>query len=272
MVWPRRFASALAADPTAMPAIPRPDRIDQRPVMRWFTDSAIEVPVVTTEQMREIDRVAVDETGPNLFQMMENAGRNLALQVMEILGATWNRAAIIVLAGSGGNGGGGICAARHLANRGANVKLCLAERHRLGAVPALQKQIFDSASGTEIGIEDLERPAPDLIVDALIGYGLASAPAGRTADLIRWANQSGAPILALDVPSGVDSTTGLTPGAFIRARWTMTLALPKSGLMPEKIGDLVLADIGIPRATFDRAGVPYVSPFDNRFRVPLSRR
>src|SRR5262249_26057636 len=211
------------------------------------------------------DRVAVDETGPNLFQMMENAGRNLALQVMEIVGATWSRAGIIVLAGSGGNGGGGICAARHLANRGANVKLCLAERHRLGAVPALQKQIFDLASGTEIGIEDLERPAPDLIVDALIGYGLASAPAGRAADLIRWANQSGAPILALDVPSGVDSTTGLTPGAFIRARWTMTLALPKSGLMPEKIGDLVLADIGIPRATFDRAGVPYVSPFDTGF-------
>ncbi len=272
MVWLRRFADGLGAEPTVMPAIPRPDRIDPRPVTRWFTDSAIEVPIVTTEQMREIDRVAVEQTGPNLFQMMENAGRNLALQVMEILGATWNRAAIIVLAGSGGNGGGGICAARHLANRGANVMLCLAEPHRLGAVPALQRRIFNSAAGTEIGIAGLERHARDLIVDALIGYGLASAPAGLTADLIRWANQSGAPILALDVPSGVDSTTGLTPGDFIRARWTMTLALPKSGLAPEKTGDLVLADIGIPRATFDRAGVTYVAPFGDRFRVPLSRR
>jgi NAD(P)H-hydrate epimerase len=240
--------------------------------LRWFTDSGIAIPVVTTEQMREIDRVAVEETGPNLYQMMENAGWNLALQVMEILGATWNRAGIIVLAGSGGNGGGGICAARHLANRGANVKLCLAEPHRLGAVPALQRRIFDSAAGTEIGIADLERHAPDLIVDALIGYGLASAPVGTTAELIRWANHTRAPILALDVPSGVDSTTGHTPGDFIAARWTMTLALPKSGLAPDETGDLVLADIGIPRATFDRAGVPYASPFDNRFRVPLTRR
>src|SRR5262249_61727422 len=97
-----------------------------RPGLRWVTDAGIEIPVVTTEQMREIDRVAVDETGPNLFQMMENAGRNLALQVMEILGAAWNRAGIIVLGGSGGNGGGGICAARHRGNRGAKVMLCLA--------------------------------------------------------------------------------------------------------------------------------------------------
>ncbi len=91
--------------------------IEASPVMRWFTDSGIAVPVVTTDQMREIDRIAIDETGPNLFQMMENAGRNIALQVMEILGVRRNTAKAIVLAGGGGNGGGGICAARYLANR-----------------------------------------------------------------------------------------------------------------------------------------------------------
>src|SRR5262252_6871963 len=105
--WPRPFASLRGFAPTSR--------------MRCVTDSGIEVPVVTTEQMREIDRIAVDETGPNLFQMMENAGRNLALQAMEVLGAKWSRASMIVLAGGGGNGGGGICAARHLANRGLNV-------------------------------------------------------------------------------------------------------------------------------------------------------
>ena len=240
--------------------------------MRCSTNSGIEVPVVTTDQMREIDRVAIDETGPNLFQMMENAGRNLALQAMEILGAAWTWASIVVLAGGGGNGGGGICAARHLANRGVDIRLCVAEPDRLGPVPAFQRKVFRATAGTEIGIVDVQRHTPDLIVDALIGYGLESAPAGPTADLIRWANGSAAPILALDVPSGVDSTTGLTPGDFIRARWTMTLALPKSGLVPGKTGDLVLADIGIPRATFERAGVPYTSPFGNRFRVPLTRR
>ena len=258
VAWRRQFASRLGS---AHPSL-----------MRCVTDSGIEVPVVTTEQMRKIDRIAVEETGPNLLQMMENAGRNLALQAMEVLGTQWNRASMIVLAGGGGNGGGGICAARHLANRGLDVTLCLSEPHRLGPVVELQRKIFNSTQGREIGIGDLQRQTPDLIVDALIGYGLQAAPAGLTADLIRWANGSGAPILALDVPSGVDSTTGLTPGAFIRARWTMTLALPKSGLLPEKTGDLVLADIGIPRATFERIGVPYTSPFGNRFRVPLTRR
>ena len=240
-------------------------------LMRFVTDSGIEVPIVTTEQMREIDRIAVDETGPNLFQMMENAGRNLALQAMELLGAKWNRASMIVLAGGGGNGGGGICAARHLANRGLDVTLCLSEPHRLRSVVEFQRKIFSSTQGREISLVDLSRQTPDFIVDALIGYGLASAPTGLTAELIQWANHSGAPILSLDVPSGIDSTTGHTPGDFIVAQCTMTLALPKSGLAPDKAGDLVLADIGVPRMTFERAGVPHASPFDNRFRVPLIR-
>ena len=240
--------------------------------MRWFTDSGIAIPVVTTEQMREIDRVAIDETGPNLFQMMENAGRNLALQVMEILGVGWNTARVIVLAGGGGNGGGGICAARHLANRDVDVKLCLAAPDRLGPVAAFQRKVFASTSGTEVGIADLRRQTPHLIVDALIGYGLQSAPAGSVAQLIGWANGAGAPILALDVPSGVDSTTGSTPGDFIAARWTMTRALPKSGLVPDKTGHLILADIGLPRETYYRAGVPYTAPFGDRFRVQLTRR
>ena len=240
------------------------------PSMRCVTDSGIEVPVVTTEQMREIDRIAIDETGPNLFQMMENAGRNLALQVLDLLGGKWIRASVIVLAGGGGNGGGGICAARHLANRDVDVKLCLASPGRLSPVAAFQRKVFAGTSGMEVGIEQLQGRTPDLIVDALIGYGLQSAPTGPTAELIRWANGAGA-ILALDVPSGVDSTTGHAPGDFIRARWTMTLARPKSGLVPDKTGDLILADIGIPRKTYERAGVPHVEPFGNRFRVHLNQ-
>jgi NAD(P)H-hydrate epimerase len=240
--------------------------------MRWFTDSGIAVPVVTAEQMREIDRIAIDETGPNLFQMMENAGRNLALQIMEILGVRGNTAKVIVLAGGGGNGGGGICAARHLANREVDVKLCLSAPERLGPVGTFQRKVFGSASGTEVSFTDVSREAPDLIVDALVGYGLQSTPAGSVAELIRWANGTGAPILALDVPSGVDSTTGSTPGDFIAARWTMTLALPKSGLVPEKTGHLILADLGIPRETYRRAGVEYTAPFGARFRVSLTRR
>jgi NAD(P)H-hydrate epimerase len=69
--------------------------------------------------VREIDRIAAEETGPNLFQMMENAGRNLSPQAIEVLGPDWREQHMLVLAGGGGNGGGSLCAARHLANRGA---------------------------------------------------------------------------------------------------------------------------------------------------------
>jgi len=88
--------------------------------------------------------------------------------------------------------------------------------------------------------------------------------------LICWANTTRAPIISLDVPSGLDSTTGATPGEFIRPSRTMTLALPKSGLAKAEVGELILADIGIPEETYRRIGVPYASPFGNRFRVPLS--
>jgi NAD(P)H-hydrate repair Nnr-like enzyme with NAD(P)H-hydrate epimerase domain len=76
------------------------------------------VPAITADQVREVDRVAIEETGPNLYQMMENAGRLLPLAVIDVLGSEGASTPITVLAGTGGNGGGGICAARHLANRG----------------------------------------------------------------------------------------------------------------------------------------------------------
>ncbi len=239
---------------------------------RFFTDSGIEVPAVTADQMREVDRIAIEETGPNLFQMMENAGRNLALLAIEVLGRGWEKAKIITLAGGGGNGGGGICASRHLANRNAKVKLCLADPSRLGEVPSFQRRTFAFTSGEEIAATSLRAQPADLILDALIGYGLKSAPGESAAELIRWANQTSASIVALDLPSGVNATTGEAPGAVIKARWTMTLALPKTGLLPENSGELFLADIGIPEETYRRLGLSYTSPFGDRFRVPLTWR
>lgn len=239
---------------------------------RFFTDEGIEVPAVTADQMREADRIAMEETGPNLFQMMENAGRNLAALAIEVLGRGWEKAQIITLAGGGGNGGGGICASRHLANHSANVKLCLADPDHLGEVPSFQRKIFGFTSGKEIDATGVCEESADLILDALIGYGLKSAPQDAAAELIRWANEANAGILALDLPSGVNATTGEAPGEVIKARWTMTLALPKTGLLPENTGELFLADIGIPEGTYRRLGLSYTSPFGDSFRVPLTRR
>jgi NAD(P)H-hydrate epimerase len=236
---------------------------------RFVTDTGKEVPTVTAAQMREVDRIAIEETGPNLFQMMENAGSNLAAQALEALGERWREALVVVL-GPGGNGGGGICAARHLANHGVRVALCLSEPGRLGPVPALQYKIFRETNGIEVAADRVAGEQPDLILDALIGYSLTGPPRGTAAELIRWANGS-APILSLDVPSGLDATTGEAPGEVARARWTMTLALPKTGLLDERAGELVLADIGIPEGVYRRAAIRYRTPFDRRTRVPLHR-
>jgi len=225
------------------------------------------VPSVTSATMREIDRIAIDETGPNLFQMMEHAGLNLALQTIEVLGADWRARSVVVLAGRGGNGGGGICAARHLASRGVRVTLVLAGPLLTGSVPAFQHAIYGGTAGREATADAVAIERPDLIIDALIGYGLTAAPTGGTADLISWSVSHRAPVLSLDVPSGVDATTGGVPGVVMRPRWTLTLALPKTGLTPRNAGQVVLADLGIPRVTFERAGVPWVS---HSVRAPAS--
>jgi len=236
---------------------------------QFKTISGIVIPAITTEQMIEIDRIAVRETGPNLFQMMENAGRNLALSAIDILSDTWQKAEIVVLCGTGGNGGGGICAARHLANRNTNVKICITNSEKLKEVPAYQLEVYRSTSGIEIELNELLNEKPDLIIDAIIGYNLKSAPRGYSLEMINWANSQPAKILSLDVPSGVNTTTGNTPGAFIKAERTLTLALPKIGLLPELTGDLYLADIGIPIQVYNKIGINYNSPFGGKFIVKL---
>jgi len=236
------------------------------------TDSGIVVPAVTTEQMREIDRIAVEETGPNLYQMMENAGRNLAGVALELLLEGGPGSRILVLAGTGGNGGGGICAARHLANRGVPVALCLADAVGLSEVAKWQYRVFKATPGELVSAADLTGQRFAVIIDALIGYSLTGAPRGRFADLIRWANSSGTRILSLDVPSGMDSTTGAASENVIAPHTTMTLALPKTGLSKGAGGRLLLADIGIPFETYQRLNLPYASPFGSEYVVPLHIR
>jgi NAD(P)H-hydrate epimerase len=150
------------------------------------------------------------------------------------------------------------------------VTLVLAAPLAAGGVPAFQQHVYAATSGRQIEANAVRKERPDLLIDALIGYGLTTAPQGIAADLIPWANGTDAPILSLDVPSGVNATTGEVPGEVIRPRWTMTLALPKTGLRPEHAGQLVLADIGIPAEAFRRGGLAFVSPFGDRFRVPLT--
>jgi NAD(P)H-hydrate epimerase len=108
-------------------------------------------------------------------------------------------------------------------------------------------------------------------VDALVGYSLSGAPRGMFDALITWINEANAPVLSLDIPSGVDATTGATPGSAVRATVTLTLALPKVGLASDRAGRLWLADIGIPVETYRRAGIVFSWPRVPKFVVPLRR-
>jgi NAD(P)H-hydrate epimerase len=212
-----------------------------------------DVAYLTAEQMVEVDRAMMQDYGIDLVQMMENAGRNLAhLARRRFLDGDPRERRVVILAGSGGNGGGALVCARRLHNYGAQVSVFVTKPDQeFKRVPAHQLRILRRMQLSIAQAAALEAfVAPDLIIDGVIGYSLKGAPRGAAADLIRWANAQSAPILALDAPSGVDTTNGTVFDPAIRATATMTLALPKLGLrapgVGRYVGELYLADISVP--------------------------
>lgn len=199
---------------------------------------------LTEDEMIEVDRVMIDDLHIELVQMMENAGRNLARFVLDVAAP----ARVAVVCGPGGNGGGGLVAARHLANAGVDVVVTLASEG-LSGVPGHQLDILG-----RMGVPTSAVVAPaDVTIDALIGYSLRGAPRGRTGELI--AQFAGRTTVALDTPSGLDVTTGTTPGAVVTADATLTLALPKRGLRgAAAVGALFVADISVPPAVTSEFG------------------
>jgi NAD(P)H-hydrate epimerase len=200
--------------------------------------------------MREVDRIMIEDLGISLLQMMENAGRNLA----ELAIRRFHPTSVTVLAGPGGNGGGGLAAARHLANRGIPVHVSLSRpAGAFSGVPAHQLAILEKM---RIPVVEEALTEADLIVDALIGYSLRGDPRGATRDLIERANQSGAAVLSLDSPSGLNVTTGEAATPCVQATATLTLALPKVGLLEAtQVGELWLADISVPPAVYGAFGI-----------------
>ena len=227
------------------------------------------VPTVTSDQMREVDHIAEEEFGLGVLQMMENAGRNLTQNVLDMLGGMPDQ--VTVLVGSGGNGGGGLCCARHLHNRGVKVNVVLDRESDTLRGSAQHQWYILRAAGLE-PTHPIQTDAvihrSQLVIDALIGYSLRGVPRGRAAELIDSCNRHAARVLSLDVPSGLDATTGDSPGVVVRPDRTMTLALPKAGLFSVP-GDLYLADIGIPPEVFHHIGVTFEPPFGDRYWVRL---
>ena len=226
------------------------------------TVGAGEIVWVRREQMVAVDRAMMAALHVGPVQMMENAGRALAaVAARRFLDSDPVGRRVVVLAGTGGNGGGAMVCARRLTGWGAAVELVPTRRPEAYAgVPADQLDILERMGVPHLSVEALaERPAPDLIVDGLVGYSLAGAPRGVVAEAIRWANGTTVPILALDLPSGLDATAGPVYEPTVRAAATVTLALPKTGLRapgaPRLVGELYLADTGVPPAVYRRPEV-----------------
>lgn len=231
------------------------------------TASGQAVPAVTAEEMAAVDRVAVEEVGLQLLQMMENAGRTLARHVRRVR----EDHEVVVVAGGGGNGGGGLACARHLINRDVPVHLLLDRPPgEFSGATATQQHILDEVDvPTLTDSEELDAPnGGRLVVDALVGYGLSGPLRPPAAEMLEGTTESADLTVSLDVPSGVDATTGERPGPAVSPDRTVTLALPKTGLDAVD-GTLFLADIAIPTTVYDRLSIDYREPFGSRDWVEL---
>jgi NAD(P)H-hydrate epimerase len=237
--------------------------------------SAEAVPAVSATEMAEVDRLAVDVYGITLLQMMEQAGSHLATVAAHRLGGALRGRRVLVAAGPGNNGGGGLAAARHLANRGATVRVVLARparrlgeagRHQLATL--LEMGVSCCMAVYDISVDEIddELAAADLVIDAVLGYGGRGAPQGEVGALIDHIRDVGDRILSLDLPSGLDPDSGAAGAGALTAGATMTLALPKTGLLTDagqaRSGVLYLADIGLPAALYARLGLAVDAPFE----------
>jgi len=228
----------------------------------WHDARGRPVPAITADQMREVDRAMVEDYGIELIQMMEHAGRHLAhLARSRFLNGKPRDSRIVVLAGRGGNGGGALVAARRLHGWGARVlALTVVEPDEYDGVGAHQIDILRRLKVPVIAWDPARRlRSPDLILDGVIGYGLKGPPGGAAGEMIQWLNRVATPAVSLDLPSGLDATTGMPTEATALAAATLTLALPKTGFAnPEAqryLGDLYLADIGVPSVLYGGPGL-----------------
>ena len=205
--------------------------------------------LLTTAEMAAADKAA-PQLGVSGLELMENAGRGVA-DIAGTMLADGSR--VVVLCGPGNNGGDGYVAARHLSRRGFTVDVVA-----LGDHSRLQGDAADMAGRWDGAVHDFEPnivETADLIIDAVFGAGLTRAPDGVAADMIRAVNAGVAPVLAVDVPSGLDGTTGQAAGAVIEAEATVTFFRLKPGhvLLPGRTlcGRVHLVDIGLPEAVLD---------------------
>jgi NAD(P)H-hydrate epimerase len=225
--------------------------------------------LVTAEEMRSIDAAAINQYQIPGLILMENAGRRVAETVVSELGGGLPRRRLLVLVGKGNNGGDGLVAARHLYNQGAEVTVALVadpaeiagdartNLEILNRLPVKQLLVQEEKDLNAVKVALLSH---DLVIDSIYGTGFRGTPPHLVNRLIKLVNNSAKPVIAVDIPSGVEADTGRVGGEAVRAQCTVTLALPKVGLVAgpgaARVGRLVIADISIPRALVDDSAIP----------------
>lgn len=212
------------------------------------------------EQARRLDRRAVDELGVPGIVLMENAGRGVADRLCALGAAS----PVAICCGSGNNGGDGFVIARHLDLRGIEARVLLwSPREKLAADALVNFNILER-SGITVHCFSEASDVPQFeqhlagtswIVDALLGTGAAGAPRVPLNSVIAAINRHPAPVLAVDVPSGLDCDTGEAPGEAIRAAHTCTFVAMKPGFVKPDAkpytGEIHVLDIGVPWKLFE---------------------
>lgn len=219
---------------------------------------------LTREEVRAVDRAAIEEFGLPGVVLMENAGRG-AVEVLQQAGI---EGPVVLCCGQGNNGGDGFVMARHLENRGQAVRVLLfADPEKLAGDAAVNFRVLQRA-GTPLrcfrgdipaGELEAELSAADWIVDALLGTGLRGDVREPSRSLIEQINAAGKKVFAVDLPSGLDCDTGQPLGVCVRAHHTATFVAEKAGFANEAArswtGNVQVVDIGVPRVLLARFGL-----------------
>jgi ADP-dependent NAD(P)H-hydrate dehydratase / NAD(P)H-hydrate epimerase len=234
--------------------------------------------VLTAAEMREADRITIEELGIPGVVLMEHAGRAVAEAAARLAPPG---ARVVAVCGAGNNGGDGYVAARWLRERGFDARVVLvAGRPRAGGDAALHLSAYEKLGGRVVDRAGLaeQLAGAAVVVDAIFGTGLTRVVEGDMAEVMREINALSATRLAVDIPSGLDADTGAILGACVAADATVSFAFAKVGLVSapgfERVGALEVVDIGIPRGLAARLGVKLrmIEESDARAWVPRRPR
>lgn len=229
--------------------------------------------LLSRDDCRQIDRLACEQYGMPSILLMENAGRSIAEICAPLLMDSKDRPSVLVLAGTGNNGGDGLVAARHLANLGARVGVILSGPEDRVSGDALTNLTIAKRMGIPVKPFNPERPSaalsalpapfsrPTIVLDGLLGTGLDGALRPEMAALLALCNKlgdSGADIVSIDVPSGLNADTGEPADGCVEASVTISLVSIKHGMLTESgrpfCGEIVCGDIGVPFDLIERFG------------------